>query len=182
MRKFLTSLTVLFMVIMLSSCGVTKFVGYYASAGDEDQGDLEGQIFRSEDTSYQIGTLPSGWTRHNVEGGDLAYKNTGFDATMTINSTCNEKKKNYSLKALSESLLIGIKDKEAIERTEIAVSGQPALRTIYTGSLNEVPIKIATVVFRKDFCIFDFTYASSPQDFDKGIGDFDNFLSQFKAL
>ncbi len=101
---------------------------------------------------------------------------------MTLDSTCNEKKKNYSMKALSESLLIGIKDKEALSREEITVSGVPALRTIYTGSLNNVQLKIATVVLRKDICIYDFTYASSPEHFDIGIVDFDNFVSQFKAL
>ena len=101
---------------------------------------------------------------------------------MTVNSTCNEKKKNYSLKALSESLLIGIQDKEAQERQEIVVDGQRALKTIYTGKLDNVPIKIATVVFKKGICIYDFTYASSPEQFEIGIVDFYEFISQFKAL
>ncbi len=182
MRKLLTSLTLIALILVLSSCGVTKFVGYYASAGDDDQGELNGQIFQTEDTSFRIGALPASWVRQNIEGGDLAFKNTQFDGTMTLDSTCNEKKKNYSMKALSESLLIGIKDKEALSREEITVSGVPALRTIYTGSLNNVQLKIATVVLRKDICIYDFTYASSPEHFDIGIVDFDNFVSQFKAL
>ncbi len=112
----------------------------------------------------------------------MAFKNTQFDGTMTVNSTCNEKKKNYSLRALSESLLIGINDKEALSREETTVDGVPALRTIYTGTLNKVPLKIATVVLRKNICIYDFTYASSPEHFDLGIVDFNNFVSQFRAL
>ena len=182
MRKLLTSLTLITFILVLSSCGVTKFVGYYASAGDDDQGELEGQIFQTDDTSYRIGSLPSSWQRQDIEGGDLAFRNTQFDGTMTVDSTCNEKKKNYSLRALSESLLIGIKDKEAISREEITVDGIPALRTIYTGSLDNVSLKIVTVVLRKNICIFDFTYASSPEHFDIGIVDFNNFISQFKAL
>lgn len=169
-------------MIVLSSCGVTKFVGYYASAGDEDQGELNGQVFQSDDTSYRVGTLPTSWVRQDIDGGDLAFRNTQFDGTMTVDSTCNEKKKNYSLKALSESLLIGIKGKEALGREEITVDGQPALKTIYIGSLDNVPIKIATVVVRKNICIYDFTYASSSEHFDIGIVDFNNFVSQFKAL
>lgn len=182
MRKLLTPVTLLIFMIVLSSCGVTKFVGYYASAGDDDQGELNGQVFQTDDTSYRIGTLPTSWVRQDIDGGDLAYRNTQFDGTMTVDSTCNEKKKNYSLKALSESLLIGIKGKEALEREEITVDGQPALKTIYIGSLDNVPIKIATVVLRKNICIYDFTYASSPEHFDIGIVDFNNFISQFKAL
>ncbi len=182
MRKLLTSLTLLIFITVLSSCGVTKFVGYYASAGDEDQGELNGQVFQTDDTSYTIGALPSSWVIQDIDGGDLAFRNTQFDGTMTVDSTCNEKKKNYSLKALSESLLIGIHGKEALGREEITVDGQPALKTIYIGSLDNVPIKIATVVLRKNICIYDFTYASSPEHFDIGIVDFNNFLSQFKAL
>lgn len=182
MKKVFIILLLFISIAGLNSCSITRFVGYYAAADDDNSGKLDGQVFQTDDTSYRIGTLPAYWKRNNVEGGDLAFANPEISATLTVNSTCSEKKKNYSLKALSESLLIGIKGKEALERQEITVNGQQALRTIYTGSLNNVPIKIATVVFKKDICIYDFTYASSPENFDLGIVDFDNFVSQFKAL
>ena len=76
---------------------------------------------------------------------------------------------NYSLKALSESLIIGIKDKKAQKREDTAVDGQKALQTLYTGTLNGVPVNIETVVFRKGECIYDFTYASSPDSFESDI-------------
>ncbi len=182
MNKLFISFSLFIFIVCLNSCSVTRFIGYYASAGSDDSGDLKGQVFQTDDTSYRIGTLPPSWKINKVEGGDLAYTNTQFDATMTVNSTCNEKKKNYSLKALSESLLIGIKGKEALAREEIIVDGHKALKTIYIGSLNNVPIKIATVVLKKGICIYDFTYASSPEHFEIGIVDFDGFVSQFKAL
>jgi len=124
MSKLFIYFFLLVFIVCLNSCSVTRFVGYYASAGSDDSGELKGQVFQTDDTSYRIGTLPNSWKRNNIEGGDLAYNNTQFDATMTVNSTCNEKKKNYSLKALSESLLIGIQGKEALEREEIIVNGQ----------------------------------------------------------
>ena len=71
-------------MIVLSSCGVTKFVGYYASAGDEDQGELNGQVFQSDDTSYRVGTLPTSWVRQDIDGGDLAFRNTQFDGTIYV--------------------------------------------------------------------------------------------------
>ena len=182
MRKLFLIILLFTSIGGLNSCGVTKFIGYYASADDDKSGKLEGQVYQTEDTSYRIGTLPASWNKNKVKGGDLVFTNSQINSTMTVNSTCNEKKKNYSLKALSESLLIGIKGKEAVERQDMTLDGQPALRTVYTGSLNDVPVKIATVVMKKDICIYDFTYASSPENFNLGIDDFDNFLSQFKAL
>jgi len=182
MTKLFIYLSLLISILCLNSCSLTRFVGYYAAAGSDDSGKLSGQVFQTDDTSYRIGPLPASWKRKDIEGGDLAFTNTQFDATMTVDSTCNEKKKKYSLKALSESLLIGIQGKEALEREEIVVDGEPALKTIYTGRLDNVPIKIATVVFKKGICIYDFTYASSPESFDMGIVDFNNFVSLFKAL
>lgn len=182
MNKLLIYFFLLVFIVCLNSCSVTRFIEYYASAGFDNSDELKGQVFQTDNTSYRIGTLPNSWKKNNIEGGDLAYSNTQFDATMTVNSTCNEKKKNYSLKALSESLLIGIRGKEALKREETIVDGQKALKIIYIGRLDNVPIKITTVVLKKGMCIYDFTYASSPEHFEIGIVDFNNFVSQFKAL
>lgn len=168
--------------VLLGSCSLGKFVGYYASAGAGDDGKLNGQVYTSDKTSYTIGTLPESWKRIKIEGGDLAFSNSVDDSTITVNSTCDERKMKYSLKALSESLITGIKDKEAQSREDIRIDGQPALKTIYTGSLNGTPVKIETRVFKKNDCVYDFTYASSPSKFDEEAGVFDEFISQFKVL
>jgi hypothetical protein len=88
----------------------------------------------------------------------------------------------YSLKALSESLIVGVKDKKAESRQETQIDGQPALMTVYTGSLNNTPVKIETRVFKKNNCVYDFTYASSPARFDSGAQVFSEFISQFRVL
>ena len=168
--------------MLLSSCAIAKFAGYYASAGDPEQGDLNGEVFSSEYTTYRIGPLPGGWSKVKIEGGDLAFSNSSSGATITVNSTCDENKVKYSLKALSESLLIGINRKEALERQNITVDGQEALRTIYAGSYNGVPLGIASVVFKNGECVYDFTYASAPDAFEPGITDFDKFISAFRVM
>ena len=168
-------------VLFLNSCSIVKFVGYYTSADSGNDGNLRGLVYTSEDTTYRIGALPGDWKRLDIEGGDLAYNSLLSDSTITVNSTCDPKKKNYSLKALSESLLIGIKDKKALNREETLVDGQKALSSIYTGSINDTPVKIETVVFRKGDCIYDFTYASPPDSFDDGEVVFKEFISQFRV-
>ena len=168
--------------VLLGSCSIGKFVGYYASAGKSDKGKLKGQIYTSDSTSYMIGTLPDGWKRIGIEGGDLAFSNSAADSTITVNSTCDERKTRYSLKALSESLITGIKDKKAESREDSQIDGQPALITIYTGNLNSTPVMIETRVFKKNECVYDFTYASSPSKFDAEASVFDEFISQFRVL
>ncbi len=169
-------------IFFLSSCSIVRFVGYYASADSDDNGRLNGLVYTSDYTSYKIGALPADWKRLKIKGGDLAFRNAAVDSTITVNSTCDPKKMNYSLRALSESLLIGIKGKKAETREEAQVDGQKALRSLYTGWLNGVPVMIDTVVFKKSQCIYDFTYASSPDSFERGIMIFNEFISQFRVL
>ncbi len=174
--------SILLSVLLLSSCSVTRFVGYYISSGKDNNGELSGNIYRTDDTSYSIGTLPGGWERAKVKGGDLVFQNAGLNATITINSDCDGKKVKYNLPVLSESLLIGINDKELESREDAQIDGQPALYSIYTGTFENVPIKIATLVFKKGSCLYDFTYASSPDSFDTGYREFKAFTSQFRVL
>jgi len=169
-------------VIFLGSCSIAKFVGFYASSGSGDKGKLSGQVYTSENTSYRIGALPDGWKRIKIKGGDLAFSNISGDSTITVNSTCDERKMKYSLKALSESLIVGIKDKKAQSRQETEIDGQQALSTVYTGMLDSVPVMIEIRVFKKNECVYDFTYASSPDRFDTGAAVFNEFISQFRVL
>ena len=174
--------TILMCVLFLSSCSVTRFVGYYISSDSGNDGELSGNVYRSDETAYSIGTLPGGWERVKVRGGDLVFQNAGLNATITINSDCDGKKVNYNLPVLSESLLIGINGKELESREEAAIDGNPALYSIYTGKFENVPIKIATLVFKKGRCLYDFTYASSPDSFGAGYREFRAFASQFRVL
>ncbi len=172
-----------FCTLFFNSCSVVKFAQYYASA-DSSPGKLKGRVYETKDTSYEIGQLPDNWKRINIDGGDLAFWNAKLEATITVNSTCykNDKNVNYSLKALTNSLLIGIKDKGLVESEDITISGEKALLSIYQGNLDKIPVKISAVVFKKKSCNYDLTYASSPDSFDGGKADFKGFVSQFKLI
>jgi hypothetical protein len=170
-------------ILFFNSCSVARFAQYYASA-DSSSGKLSGRVYNTKDTSYEIGELPDGWKRINIEGGDLAFWNDKLGATITVNSTCNRngKKVNYSLKALTNSLLIGITDKKLVQTGEKTINGQIALRSDYEGKLDKIPVKIGAIVLKKDNCYYDLTYASSPGSFNEGLPDFEQFASEFKLI
>jgi hypothetical protein len=172
---------IVFFSVSFNSCSVIKFARYYASADNSSSGKLDGQVYESKDTTYEIGKLSNSWKRINIKGGDIAFWNDNIGATITVNSTCNIKA-NYSLTALSNSLLIGFKDKQVIETNETTIDGVKALEGIYLGKLENAPVKLSAVVFRKGNCVYDFTYATSPDKFDSGFSEFKVFLSQFKVI
>ncbi len=174
------SVALFLFVALFSSCSIVRFARLYASADDQN-GKLIGRVYESRLTSYEIGALSDGWNRIKIEGGDIAFFNSKISATITVNSTCNQKGK-YSLKALSEPLVIGITDKQTLERNELTIDGQKALESIYLGRLDNTSIKLSTVVLKKGDCVYDLTYASSPDNFDLGFGDFKEFISKFRVI
>ena len=180
MKKLVLVLS--FFIFFFNSCSIIKFARYYAEADTSTPGKLNGMVYESTDTSYVIGNLPSSWRRIKIKGGDLAYWNKHYDTTITVNSTCEQNKIKYGLKALSNSLVIGIDDKQLISSKETNISGEKALRSIYLGKVSGIPIKISTVVFKKGNCIYDFSYASTPDWFDPGFKDFNDFISQFMVI
>lgn len=181
-RQF-SALTVF--LVFFSSCSIAKFAKYYAGAdqyGDTPSGSLHGLYYEGPHTSYIIGQLPSTWQRIAIKGGDLAFLQTRENSTITVNSTCGKNKVKYSLSALSNSLLIGIDDKKLIKSTEREVSGEISLQRIYQGRISGVAIEICTVVLKRGDCVYDLSYSSTPDNFDKWFGEFDEFVSGFKVM
>jgi hypothetical protein len=170
-------------IILLNSCSIAKFAKYYAGAdSDSSSGSLHGLYYEKEETTYIIGSLPDTWKKLAIKGGDLAFLNPEDNSTVTVNSTCDKNKIKYNLKALSNTLLIGIDDKKLIESSERTVSGEVSLQRIYEGNLSGVPIKISTVVVKKGDCIYDMSYSSARDNFENWFGEFNEFVSRFKIM
>jgi hypothetical protein len=179
-KRFLILTTLIF---LLNSCSIARFARYYAGADSySSSGSLHGLYYENEDTAYIIGSLPDTWNRIEIKGGDLAFLKSQDNSTITVNSTCDKNKMKYSLKALSNTLVIGIDDKKLIESSEPKVSGEISLQRIYEGNVSGVPIKISTVVVKKGDCIYDLSYSSARDNFDNWFGEFNEFVSQFKIM
>ncbi|GBD38198.1 hypothetical protein HRbin37_00443 [bacterium HR37] len=180
--KSICLFTIFFVIYsLMASCSVVRFARYYASS-DTDEGKFKGRVYRSRDTAYSIGVLSEGWKRIDLRGGDIAFWNEALKATITVNSTCNERIGNEPLNNLVDSLLVGFSDKELERKEEVTVSGQRAIDTVYRGKVKDTYVKLNIVVLKKDNCVYDLTYASLPESFDLGIGEFREFVSQFRIL
>ena len=167
-------------VLMVSSCSVFKFAQIYTSS-EPGNGELNGNIFTSDQTRYRIGDLGDNWKLVNIDYGDLFFTNNKSSA-ITVNSSCSPKKANYSLSVLAGSLLVGIAGKKLIGRELIQVDGEDALFSLYDAEVEGDNIKIATVVFKKGQCVYDFSYLNINNEFDTYINEFVEFLSEFRVL
>jgi hypothetical protein len=168
-------------VLTLSSCSVFKFTKIYASS-EPGSGQLHGDVYKTDLTSYRIGTLGENWKRVKIDYGDLFYTNNKKTSAITVNSSCGPNKAKYSLSVLAGSLLVGVKGKKLIDRELIQVDGEDALFSLYDTQFEGDDIKIATVVFKKGQCIYDFSYLNINDEFDTYIKEFVEFISEFRVL
>ena len=178
MKPALLTLTALSFILI--SCSVAKIAKHYLRA-DSGQGRLNGQVFKSSSTTYRIGALSERWVKVPIEEGDLAFINEWEGSTINVNSTCQAELE-YSLDILSDSLVIGIKEKEFIDREQTVLDGAAAVKTVLTGKILDKEYGFETIVLKKKGCVYDFSYSSPIEGFQKGKEEFDEFLKGFSII
>jgi hypothetical protein len=138
-------------------------------------------------SDYKIAPPPSPWSKlavgkdpNSMESmkADLAFENARTGGIISLNSLCR-KYDDTSLEALTNSLVRGIGRRELHEQTETKIDGAKALDSTFTGEVDQVKLKIRTVVVFKDSCTFDFIYVSIPKRDHDGDKAFDAFLASF---
>ena len=167
--------------IAFSSCSVIKFAKIYLSS-DREEGKLIGDVYTKRSTNYRIGELDSDLQKVDINYGDLFFANKNNTAAVTVNSTCQTSKVNNSLSSLSGSLLIGIKEKKLLERNLIYIDDEEALFSVYKAQVEGSRLKIATAVFIKGECVYDFSYSNVSDNFDLYFNNFKEFLGKFSVL
>ena len=181
MREKIFFFIALSLVFLVSSCSATKFLMNYASGDDRKPGKIKDWVYTAEQNSYRIAPLPQDWKRVPIEGGDIAFYNSADDIIFTVSSVCAEDR-DYDLKTLSDSLVVGLGKKQVRVRKDIKVGGAMGLYTEYEALIDDESFALATVVHKSEKCDYDFSYSSDPAGFQANLGEFIDFLSGFEEL
>lgn len=141
-----------------------------------------GNIKPSEErsTSYKINDLSkqgADWQSIELaDKADYAFQSQSTSSTISINSACKRTKdpleKKETLKELTRELLFGIMKVQILSEKEIKISNNIALNTVLEGVMNNQKVKIQTIVFQKDPCVYDLMYITKPELFQKNEKDF----------
>lgn len=183
MRRHLQFFTPLILIVIIAtSCSAFRFAGIYRAEGRTVDGELSGSVFTAENTTYAIGSLSGDWERVRSERGDLMFWNRKSNAVITVDSVCDENKLKYNLRALSESLVTGIKDKELLLRDNVEIDGMEALYSQYEAMADGMRIGVSTVVLKSGECIYDMSYSSMIGNFNHNLQEFLEFASDFRVI
>ena len=128
---------------------------------------------RFEDTSvrYRVAPPASGWEQVDLEQANIAWVNRGLGASLFVNSSCKGVQ-DSPLEALSQQLFFGMTDRELAVEERVMRSGREGLQTFASAKLDGVPRKLATLVLKKDGCVYDVVLDAAPEHFDAALPAF----------
>jgi hypothetical protein len=112
----------------------------------------------------RVGALPAGWERVSVGEEDLAFRDTSSNAVITTQMTCGKKYDDAPLKSLTRHLWFGLTSVEVTAQNVRPLGGREALDTTADAKLDGVPVRLRTIVMKKDGCVIDFTLSQPRPD------------------
>jgi hypothetical protein len=178
-NHIITSFVSFLLLLLSGSCSTVDFIKAYSSLNTDRN--FKDRIFNKRDITYKVGDLNQGWQLLDLEYGDLAFYNKSWNSTININSTCDSAS-NYNITILSDSLLSGLQNKKLIERSIVIVNNEDSLESKYLGEFEKNKVKMSIVVYKNEYCIYDFSYISDEVYFDKGYADYKKFVSDFELI
>ena len=135
-------------------------------------------VYRDEELTFRVGSLPPPWRRVQVAGSDLAFHNDEVSGVVAVNAECN-REKDPPLRQLLMQLVIGFTAREHVVEELIPLDGREALHGIVRARIDGVPMMLDLYVLKKDECLYDFSYAAPPSTFERGRAEYEAFVQGF---
>jgi len=129
---------------------------------------------------YEVGDLPASWYRIKLDIAAINFRNDEFKSTLSTDTFCDQAFDDTPLNALTRHLFAGLQEVKIEKETPFMMNDRGALRTSLKASLDGVPVRIETVVIKKDWCLFDFYLVSPPENFSSALPDFEKFYQGFQ--
>ena len=151
-------------------------------AGWRDHGDTYFAHNKKRQATYAFGHPGEDWRAvrsEDFDGVQVAWVHPSSVGFIEIHGQCDEQG-DSSLQQYTDHLRIDWTDWEVVEQQELEIAGREALRTRVTGKLDGVPRASEFVVVKKNGCLFDLRYSTTPAAFEGGHADFEQVVEGFR--
>lgn len=111
---------------------------------------------------------------------DQAWQVPSDGSTLSFHSDCN-KTNESSLDEVLTNLMGALEDRTLLHNERIIFNGRTALKAQIKGTVDGVKTQLAVLVFRKNNCLYNLTYAALEEHFLSHLRDFEKFLTDFKV-
>jgi hypothetical protein len=136
-------------------------------------------VFRSS-KGYRVTVPGSDWEVVSGSRADLELRLRDGSAGMLVNAAC-DRRAGTPAGALAHRLLIGLRDREIIERGDVSINGRRGTRLVVeTLAAGPGPrVRVETVTVADGRCVYDLIYAAPRAVFASRHADFDRFVASF---
>ena len=143
---------------------------------------FDGRVYRGDGYAFQVAPAPNEWEPISVSHTALAYRNAASDAVIAVNGRCDRDGDDVPLRSLTQHLFIQFTDRRIESEEVIPFDGREALRTDATAKLDGVERRFVLWVMKKDRCVYDLMFLSTPLRFESGVQSFDAWVKGFSVL
>ncbi len=143
---------------------------------------FDGTVYRGGGVAFRVGAVPGSWRRVSLPVADLAFRDDPHDASILVNSRCSASDRDTPLLALTEHLIIGTTDRHLTTEEVVSFDGREARHTVLTAKLDGVTMAYDVFVLKKDGCVYDLVYVTTPGGAGAGTAEFEAFVRGFHTV
>jgi hypothetical protein len=140
---------------------------------------IENGVFYSTQ-GYRVRIPGPEWTVVDESRADLQLKARDGRAGMLAHATCEAHAARRPANVLQRQLLVGLRDRRVVERSEVTVAGRPGTRTVVEAAADDDSrVRIETVTTTDGRCVYDLIYAAPADVFAARQPAFAEFVASF---
>jgi hypothetical protein len=144
-------------------------------------GQIVGDMYRDSENGFQVRLPPPPWQLRSLDGATLSFLSPEYRAGMALRVDCGRTEQG-ELPWVARHLFFGLQNADILGQDTIRVLDATAVRTRLRARLDDQPVEVEGVTFRRSGCLYDFTYVAPPNIFPQSRTDFEAFVQSCSPL
>lgn len=149
----------------------------FAVAACAGRATVEG-TYRDPQGRFTVRPPSAPWLPIDLEGLALAFRLPALPVGMGLRVDC-ESPEPGPLPSVARHLFFGLRDKQREEREPVVLANVGGIRTRLIARLEDAPVEVEALTFRRHACLYDFLYVAPPGGFVQGRQDFEAFVQSW---
>ncbi len=143
---------------------------------------FDGSVVRGDGFAFRIPPPPPEWSRLEVSGAVLAFRDEANQGTIMLHGRCGLDGDDVPLASLTQHLFLQFTEREIKRQENVPFDGREALHTVLDAKLDGVAMSYDVWVLKKDGCVYDLLYLAPSASFARGRGKFEVLVRGFATV
>ena len=169
-------LAILFLCFPFAGCGI--LFGNVKPATEKSKTTASLDLERETGGAWKKIDVEPGENPEEQDRPDVAFQSQANSSIISLTSSCRPSVKEVGeLRVFTHEPFLGVTNVSFSDQKETSIDGNKALVTTVQGILEGTETRMRSIVLRKDDCLYDLLFASSPRHFSDDEPTFQKFVS-----